>query len=376
MSNLRSIESLPLSFKPGNNNTAKELLSQGVNYLAGFAQSLGDGWYNVLYAPTTSRRPFLRAGAILGAALAAESVGLSVLPKAARAQEEEEPEILGEQIGDIDANLLLPNTTVELTSLENIAQVYGPNLKDWEEAAKLQGKEVWQLIMETQKEYIEKVGEPMPIPAPRKEFMQGDRKVISIETWQIWAKEANMEPVEILLKMFFGTTSKEFLANPSYNRQELEALNELNAVRAAHNLKPAFLDPYATLAARVHAAYLTVNRAILDADPRYHSDKAHIQRRDLFGFTGEQTSDRIRYFKRNGTVWSTDIVGARDTPSENMESWMISPAHNGVPVMPDENLAWAVGYATARVGHHKWIQKGDFNEISNTEMVFSQLKAA
>lgn len=134
---------------------------------------------------------------------------------------------------------------------------------------------------------------------------------------------------------------------PSYSKEEKSAVNELNGIRAKHQLPPMTLDPYLTMTARAHTDYLSLNDVV-----------EHVQKVGKPGYTGAMPADRAKRHGHVGGVWEV-VSGGSDAPEDAIYSLWDAPYHRMTLMQTGKSqvgVGWKNGHFTMN-GSPSW-EKG------------------
>jgi Cysteine-rich secretory protein family len=131
--------------------------------------------------------------------------------------------------------------------------------------------------------------------------------------------------------------SPDSKALPTYSREEKSAINELNGIRAKHQLPAMSIDPYLTMTARAHTDYMAKNDVI-----------AHEEKLGLPGYIGAMPADRGKRHGHVGGIWEV-VSGGTDEPEDAIYSLWNAPYHRIVLMQPGKSqvgVGWQKGFFT------------------------------
>ncbi|HLO99072.1 MAG TPA: CAP domain-containing protein [Fimbriimonas sp.] len=131
-----------------------------------------------------------------------------------------------------------------------------------------------------------------------------------------------------------GTDSVDL---PTYTRDEKSAINELNGIRAKHQLPPMTIDPYLTMSSRSHTDYLALHDVI-----------AHEESPDKLGFTGVMPWDRGKRHGHVGGIWEV-VSGGTETAEAAIYNLWNAPYHRITLMQTGRSLVgvgWKKGHFT------------------------------
>ncbi|MGZ7445082.1 CAP domain-containing protein [Paenibacillus sp. TH7-28] len=131
----------------------------------------------------------------------------------------------------------------------------------------------------------------------------------------------------------FGAAPHAYAADrgeSGYTRDQLEALDFLNEVRAKIGVQPVTLNPVITQAAEAHAKYYNANKE------DHPGIDAHSEKEGNEGFTGASVTERIRAagWSSGGSAFGEVMHFKQNSSTSAVQGWLNSAYHRDIILSP------------------------------------------